>query len=1253
MQKVTIILILITGIMLSPVTHQVFAGTKQHTIVPGQIIIKLKTATEGAGRLQSAHPVFAQCQALDVKKLFGEHRFKFPVKSALIGLDRIYEVKIPETASVEDLCRELNQQPGIAYAEPVYLCETHAVPNDSLYSEQYYLPQISAEEAWDVAGGDSSVIIAIVDTGVDWDHPDLAPIIWKNPNEVLDGTDTDLNGYIDDVRGWDFVTGVSDNAAAGEDGDEPDNNPMDFDGHGTHCSGLAAAVSNNLIGIASIGNGCRIMPLRVGYHTKNDKGLGNSSWMARAFIYAADNGASVVNLSFGNSGNAIRDAAEYAFMNGVVICSSAGNANVGVVGDALDGLPFIVTVAALDRHSQKSMYSNFGDWVTVSAPGGNHDPGLLSTVFNDTYEYYSGTSMSSPFTAGLFGLVKSQHPDWSPGQLMFQVVETADNIDDRNPNYVGQLGTGQINAYRALTETVNPLPKIEFSYYLADSATGNANGIADIGENVQLVIELQNTWGTATNLTATLQFNDWAADLVQNTSQWGTFYGIEDLAQNKISNATEPFEITIDSLALPHRILATVALTADNGFLLMFPVVIPIQPTILFIDDDSSDDSAPEDISRSYISVLDELGYSFDSWDYMQQGIPGIPTGMGDYVSVVWGCEATIPSLDNNDRYRISKHLDAGGNLFLSGQDIGWDLCDEASENKMPFGVKFYNDILHAEYLADNSGDYGLTGVPGDPISDNLEISISPLSNAEPSPDVIQPLEGGIPIFKYSDGSAGAMRYENDYRMVYFSFGGYEMISNPETRKTVMARTLNWLNGLEVHHKPLSDTENTTEDYEVKVIAKSATSPLAKVEMYWDADGSLPFAHKTAMTALDDSTFQASIPAQDSGQVIYTIFVQNEAGFYHSYEFHTFKIGSDNSKPVISVEDPLSNTLDIFGPYNCQIKITDNQAVDTSSVWLFYGIKDAPLDSLKMTGISDDVYHASFPGKGTYGDTLTYYASAKDVASTPNYNIGEPETFILGHESFEDKTLRSWERSAEGWQVDTAFVRTGRYAITESPGRNLGPGEEHTIQLKSALDLSGTENAILVFWSRYNLHRNKAFGYVEVSQDSGSTWEEIYSATGIRRAWGEVAISLAGYIGQENLLFRLRVTSAADANDRFDGWYVDDIQLRIDVPTQAEEAALHGIIPAEFSLLQNYPNPFNPATTIRYGLPKAAHVSLTIYNLLGQQVKALVNYKQKAGLHQIAWDGTNNAGQYLSSGLYFYKLETESFSRTRKMMWMK
>lgn len=399
-----------------------------------------------------------------------------PDRKDLPDLTRIFTLELPANASAKGMVAVFNQDPNIEYAERVPAVYTNAVPNDEFYASiMYHLPQIQAEQAWDIHKGEDGtqeIIVGICDSGVDWKHPDLGPNIynrlgedadgdgvtlvwdslgWAMDPDDLNGIDDDNNGYVDDLIGW--------NMMADPQGHQ-NNDPMDplNRGHGSHCAGLAAGVTDNSIGIASISWNVKILGTS---HSYSEDG---GQYIFRAYdglVYLADNGADIISASWGGGGysRAAEEVVRYINAVGAIFVSSAGNEDDG--GGAMTGFgpqyptayPGCISVASVSRLDTKAWYSSFGWSVDVSAPGGNHNPGLLSTVpYGNGYDYYSGTSMAGPVAAGMFALVKSYHPDWTNDQLINQVLGTTDDIDASNVFYTNWLGTGRINAYRALAE---------------------------------------------------------------------------------------------------------------------------------------------------------------------------------------------------------------------------------------------------------------------------------------------------------------------------------------------------------------------------------------------------------------------------------------------------------------------------------------------------------------------------------------------------------------------------------------------------------------------------------------------------------------------------------------------------------------------------------------------------------------------------------------------------------------------------------
>jgi len=330
-------------------------------------------------------------------------------------------------------------------------------PDDPLYPVQWALSKIQAPEAWTIEPGDPSVIIAIIDSGINYSLPDLQGIVWVNPGEdinqngVVDdedfnGVDDDGNGYVDDLRGWDFF--------------ENDNDPMDDAGHGTSMASVAAATTDNGIGVAGVSQ-CSVMPLRfMGAGMEINEDQGNFS---EAVYYAVENGARVIACVSGyiEDEHAI-SALFYAHSKGVLLIQDAGGdwANI----DKVFRRPYLNTswwdivmfVTGTGIHDELKGSSNWGSSVDISSPKEVIDP-----LLNGTYLISSGTCPATLIVAGVAGLVFSQNPDWTGDQVMARIKETADPIDHLNPGYEGMLGAGRVNAFKALggeptSDTVPP-----------------------------------------------------------------------------------------------------------------------------------------------------------------------------------------------------------------------------------------------------------------------------------------------------------------------------------------------------------------------------------------------------------------------------------------------------------------------------------------------------------------------------------------------------------------------------------------------------------------------------------------------------------------------------------------------------------------------------------------------------------------------------------------------------------------------------
>jgi len=409
-------------------------------------------------------------------------------------VSQVYLLDLPEDTDVAVAVAEFARDPHVAYAAPNRLLTGQSIPNDPFYTstgswgqpfdDLWGLKQIQADRVWDLAQG-QGVTVAIVDTGIDYAHPDLAANIWTNPGEIPgDGIDNDGNGYVDDVHGWDFSVCATYNLATFNClvPKAADNDPTDGNGHGTHVAGIVGAVGNNGLGVLGVAPQVRLMAVK-GLNDQLGAGWGTDAAMAPAILYAALSGADVINASFctdpcGLPHPATEEAVNTAHALGVVVVAAAGNEG----SDVLDAVPYpavvpqAIAVSAVDPAGSwlGAPFTNFGRKIDVAAPGvqilstiasGGALTAITGTVASPVggdsgpYMYLSGTSMAAPHVSGLAALILSRHPEFTPDEVRAVLRASADALEPPagypDPASFRAVrdwyaGYGRVNAVKAL-----------------------------------------------------------------------------------------------------------------------------------------------------------------------------------------------------------------------------------------------------------------------------------------------------------------------------------------------------------------------------------------------------------------------------------------------------------------------------------------------------------------------------------------------------------------------------------------------------------------------------------------------------------------------------------------------------------------------------------------------------------------------------------------------------------------------------------
>jgi subtilisin family serine protease len=409
-------------------------------------------------------------------------------------LTRYYVVEFnPKTASLQNVLSEISRNLHVEHAEPIGIHPVNLTPNDPYFDDpppsfphdQWHLDavtdaDIDAVEAWNDETGDPTVIVGILDSGLRYIHGDLGGSdppgpsdnvtngnVWVNSDEIPgNDVDDDENGKVDDVIGWDFVhTRGPDRCAKslGEDCKTQDNNPSDFNGHGTHVGGIVSAITNNGHSVAGVSggwggspaDGAKLMPLRIGYHAVDNRGYVRMDFAAQAISYAVgkkQDGHNIValNCSWGSSNSGgLGAAVDDALANDIMIIHAAGNSN-SPNPDFLGGKTGVMNVAATDSFDVKASFSNYGNWIDVASPGVE----IMSTYhyypdpLNDYVAYMSGTSMASPIVAGIAALLESKDATLTRQEKFNLIVNTADDIGDPS------IGSGRVNAKSALDAAI-------------------------------------------------------------------------------------------------------------------------------------------------------------------------------------------------------------------------------------------------------------------------------------------------------------------------------------------------------------------------------------------------------------------------------------------------------------------------------------------------------------------------------------------------------------------------------------------------------------------------------------------------------------------------------------------------------------------------------------------------------------------------------------------------------------------------------
>lgn len=539
---------------------------KRREYMPGEVLVKFKSGARKAATMRAS---------------VGAHTMK---RYGAVGIEHW---RLPAGQSVQATIDELMSSGQVEFAEPNYLRHPRAFPNDPLFSRQWahhntgqFIPDASPivssgtagadmdmVRAWDLTTGSNTVVVAVIDDSIDTLHPDLAANIWTNTGEIPgNNIDDDANGYIDDVHGWDFVD--NDNDTRANPGIGSLGSP---EGHGTSVAGSIGAVGNNGIGVTGVAWTTQIMPLKFNFTTS--QGI-------EAFTYAVNNGARIINVSWGGAAFSQTEAAIVNLLAQHDVLLVAASGNTGINQDHIADYPadydssHIMVVAESGPRDQMN-FGRFGQTrVEIAAPGVSvytTMPLTNSIIYGNSgllgqqYDYTHGTSFSSPKVVGAGALILSQFPTASALETKARLMAGVDPLPDVSDGQIALVASGgRANVFNSLTVAPQPVLVID-QVLLDDSVGGNGNGVLESGETADLLLPLHNLWMPASGIQAVLTSTSSVLSVVQGNTSYG------DLQMDQVgglAGGALPLQIRMANTivpVVPQELLLHLNLTTTEG----------------------------------------------------------------------------------------------------------------------------------------------------------------------------------------------------------------------------------------------------------------------------------------------------------------------------------------------------------------------------------------------------------------------------------------------------------------------------------------------------------------------------------------------------------------------------------------------------------------------------------------------------------------------------------------------------------------
>ena len=719
------------------------------------------------------------------------------VRAGITGLEKLMDTSTgvwyiaSVTGDVQQVMANVRALDNVVLAEYDYMyaaADTTLIDSDTVAEavqgnascqNQWYLRSGNLQKSWDLlrtrgiaAGGDSSVVVAVIDTGVDYTHEDLKDNIWVNTKEIPgNGIDDDGNGYIDDVYGVDLETGRD--------------SGMDDNGHGTHVAGIIAA-SNNHIGVVGLAYNVKLMPIKAGMAS----GFFNQSQIAKGILYAYNNGADVINMSFGGSAStiAVQDALETAYTRCVLV-AAAGNDAMPNEGRPITAptypaaLSYVMGVMSVDIRGVESGFTNYDVAAYSSVEYEVYAPGsqILSTIPGNRYATWSGTSMAAPYVSAMAALLRSAYPDTNtyPTKFIYgQIAATGGrNAICCDPEHHGVHNLPKIvDIYNALTQL--PKPEVSAADFLVFddkslSDQNNGDGVIDAGETVALAFTLRNRWGAAKDVTLSLDARSQAGidcpyiEFLTNNVNYGNVGTYASIDYGKTKEGTFVTGVDADK-----SLLVKIADDCPNDYIIALNITVTAKND-LDADDTkvySSGATTTINVRRGTILpsiITEDMTLTKDHY-YILPNATLIQEGVT--VTVEPGTQLQFWTDDPHDAYADTAitYLKVDGTLLCQGTEdehIRMFPSELMSQYRVQLyeGSKgtiklYYTDVVNP-YLSDNNGNYGIT------YAENCEFS----QNYRAYPIYYRSLGSGVVNSSYNPGFISADTLKN---CAFYKLGG-------------------------------------------------------------------------------------------------------------------------------------------------------------------------------------------------------------------------------------------------------------------------------------------------------------------------------------------------------------------------------------------------------------------------------------------------------------------------------------------------